>query len=261
MSVQLHLPDLPEVDISLGPPVPGSDGPVPPRRASLPWHLRLREALSAYLPLLLMGLIALATWWLVKHTPVPEPPAPARPVRSEPDYTMRGFALERFEADGRLKLRIEGEWLRHYPDTDRVEIDDARIRAFGADGRETLATAKRALGNGDGSEIQLLGGAEVTSRDAAGAPLFMRSEFLHAFLLSERVRSNLPVFVRYGGTEITAGGIDYDNGTRKLDFKGPVRAVLTPKGGPKAAPVAALTPSPTVSSAAVPKNNTGGRAP
>ena len=233
MSVELHLPDLPEVDISLGPNATGAQGDTPavPRRASVPWHFRLRDALSAYLPLLLMGLIALATWWLVKQTPVPEPPAAARAPRTEPDYTMRGFALERFDASGRLKVRIEGELLRHFPDSGRIEIEDARIRAFAPDGRETLATAKRALGNGDGSELQLLGGAEVTSRDTAGAPIFIRGEFLHAFLITERVRSHLPVLVRFGATELTAGGIDYDNGARRLEFKGPVRAVLAPRKG------------------------------
>ncbi|MFO1267651.1 MAG: LPS export ABC transporter periplasmic protein LptC [Rubrivivax sp.] len=225
MSVELNLPDLPEVDISFG---------AAARRVRVPWHLRLRDGLSAYLPLLLMLAIALATWWLVKHTPVPEPPAAERPVRSEPDYTMRAFALERFEADGRLKLRIEGDWLRHYPDTDRVEIEGARIRAFAPDGRETLATARRALGNGDGSEIQLLGGAEVTSRDASGRPVYIRSEFLHAFLVTERVRSNRPVLVRLGGSEMTAGGVDYDNAARKLELTGPVRAVLEPRA-PRAA--------------------------
>ncbi len=232
MSVELHLPDLPEVPISLGPAAnaPALTGPAAAsRRVSLPWHLRLREALSAYLPLLLMLLIALATWWLVKQTPVPEPAALARAARSEPDYSMRGFALERFDTDGRLKMRIEGDWLRHFPDTDRVEIEGARIHAFGVDGRETLATARRALGNGDGSEIQLLGGAEVTSRDAAGQPVFIRSEFLHAFLVTERVRTHLPVLARFGGAELSAGGIDYDNATRKLEFRGPVHAEFAPR--------------------------------
>ena len=230
MPVELHLPDLPEVPLSLGagdgpPAAPSAAG-----RGRTPWHIRLREALSAYLPLLLMLLIALATWWLVKNTPVPALPAPPQAVRSEPDYTMRGFALERFDASGRLVMRIEGDLLRHFPDSQRIEIDEARIRAFAADGRETLAIARRALGNADGSEMQLQGGAEVTSRDAAGTPIFIRSEFLHVFLVSERVRSHLPVLVRFGATELSAGGIDYDNAARKLDFKGPVRATLAPRG-------------------------------
>jgi lipopolysaccharide export system protein LptC len=228
MSVELHLPDLPEVPIQVG-PAPAAPGWVERRHA--PWHLRLRDTLSSYLPLLLMLLLVLATWWLVRSTPLPGPPAEARPVRSEPDYTMRQFALERFDAAGRLVLRVEGDWLRHFPDTDRVEIEQAQIRAIAPDGRVTLASARRALGNGDGSELQLLGGAEVTSTDADGAPVWIKSEFLHAFLVTERVRTDRPVVVRHGNTEVSAAGLEYDNGARRLDLTGPMKAVLKPPGG------------------------------
>jgi lipopolysaccharide export system protein LptC len=226
ISVELHLPDLPEVPISLG---PAAEEPGAPPRPRLPWHLRLREALSAYLPLLLMGLLALASWWLVKNAPRSEPPAPARAPAGEPDYTMTEFALERFDAGGRLKLRIEGERLRHFPDSDRIEIDRARIQSWAPDGRLTLATAARALGNGDGSEVQLLGGAEVTAQDAAGVPVVMRGEFLHAFLVTEQVRSHLPVLVRHGGSELRAAGLEYDHAARRLALKGPLRAQLPPR--------------------------------
>jgi lipopolysaccharide export system protein LptC len=229
VSVELHLPDLPEVPISLG-PAPAAGAPPRPR---LPWHLRLREALSAYLPLVLMLLLALASWWLVKNAPRTEPAAEARLPLGEPDYTMTQFALERFDASGRLKLRIEGDRLRHFPDSDRFEIDRARIRAWAPDGRLTLATAQRALGNGDGSEVQLLGGAEVTAQDAAGVPVVMQGEFLHAFLVTERVSSHLPVLVRHGSSDMRAAGLEYDHAARRLALKGPLRAQLTPTA-PKA---------------------------
>jgi lipopolysaccharide export system protein LptC len=223
MSVELHLPDLPEVPISLG-PVRGG-----PRRERLAWHLRLRAVLSASLPLLLMALLALASWWLVKNSPRGAVEAEDKPVSSEPDYTMNQFALERFAADGRLKLRIEGARMKHYPATDRFEIEGALISAIAEDGRITHASAKRAIGNGDGSEVQLLGGAEVTSSDASGQPVLMRSEFLHAFLVTERVKSHLPVLVRVGISELHADGLDYDHGARRLDLQGSVRARLTPR--------------------------------
>ena len=223
MSVELHLPDLPEVPISLGPAQSANPRP------RMPWHLRLRDVFSAYLPLLLMALLALASWWLVKNSPRPIAAAEERPVSSEPDYTMSGFALERFAADGRLRLRIEGAHMRHFPATDRIEIDDVRIHAVADDGRITLAHARQAIGKGDGSELQLLGGAEVTSDDGKGTPLQMRSEFLHAFLVTERVRSHLPVWVRLGTNEWRAGGLDYDHAARKLDLAGPMRAELAPR--------------------------------
>ena len=62
----------------------------------------------------------------------------AAPLRHEPDYTMRDFSVQRFSADGPLRAQIEGDALRHYPDTDTLEIDNARLRAVGPDGRVTL---------------------------------------------------------------------------------------------------------------------------
>jgi len=223
MSVELHLPDLPEVPISLG-PVRGA-----PRRERLAWHLRLRDVLSASLPLLLMALLALASWWLVKNSPRGVVEAEDKPVSSEPDYTMNQFALERFAADGRLKLRIEGARMKHFPATDRFEIEGALISAVAEDGRVTHATAQRAVGNGDGSEVQLIGGAEVTSSDASGQPVLMRSEFLHAFLVTERVKSHLPVTVQVGASEMSGDGLDYDHGARHLELLGSVHARLAPR--------------------------------
>ncbi len=222
MSIELHLPDLPEVPISLGP----ADGAA--LRADMPWHLRLRAAISAYSPLLLMTLLALATWGLVKNSPHTPAPEEVRAVSAEPDYTMSRFALERFDPAGKLKLRIEGEQMRHFPATDRIEIDGAVIRAIAPDGRVTLAHAQRAIGNGDGSELQLLGGAEVTSEREGDSTLVMRSEFLQAFFVTERVRSHLPVRVQMGATDLHAAGLDYDHGAHRLELKGPLRAVMAP---------------------------------
>jgi lipopolysaccharide export system protein LptC len=223
LSVELHLPDLPEVPISLGPPDLARAG------LRMPWHLRLRDMLSAYLPLLLMALLALATWWLVKHSPRAQAPEQERPVSSEPDYTMTQFAIERFDAGGRLKLRIEGTRMRHFPVADRLEIDGAQIRAIAQDGRLTLAHAQQAIGNGDGSELQLIGGAEVSSTDASGAPMVMRGEYLHLFLVTERVKTHLPVQVQLAGSEIRAAGLEYDHAARRLDLQGPMKAVLVPR--------------------------------
>ena len=78
MPVEIQLPDLPEIAI-------GSRA-YPPRPQRQPWHLRWRDGLSSYLPLLLMGALALATWWLVKHTP--GAPAPRDQVLPEPDINQ-----------------------------------------------------------------------------------------------------------------------------------------------------------------------------
>ena len=217
MAVEIQLPDLPEIALGGGDAI---------RRPHQPWHLRLRDGLSSYLPLLLMALLALATWWLVKNTPGAPPERSATVASGVPDYTMRRFVLQRFAPDGRLTARLEGRELRHYPGSDRIEVDELQLRAFAPDGRLTTATARRAVSNGAASELQLQGGAEVIGTDADGSPVEIRSEFLQAFIETQVVRTHLPVQVTHGASVLRAGGLNYDGVARVLDFKGPVRASL-----------------------------------
>ncbi|HZT56189.1 MAG TPA: LPS export ABC transporter periplasmic protein LptC [Burkholderiaceae bacterium] len=206
-----------------------SAAPRAPWQNPAPWYLRAIDTASTYLPLLLMALLALGTWWLVKNTPLFEGGRAAAPPRHEPDYTMTQFMVQRFGSNGAMRVQIEGDLMRHYPDTDTFEIDQPRIRAIGDDGRITTATARLALSNRDGSEVQLSGGAHVV-REAtpAQAAIDFRGEFLHYFQFTERVRSHLPVVVTQGGSEIRADAMAYDNLARVLDLTGHVRAVLSP---------------------------------
>ena len=206
-------------------PLPGATRDWQTRRQALPWSARIVETLSSYLPVLLMGLLALGSWWLVKSTPVPEGARPPAPVRHEPDYTMHTFSVQRFTPEGRLRAQIEGDALRHYPDTDTMEIEHPRVEGFSPDGGLTRASAQRALANGDASEVQLIGDARVT-RNATPTDegLSFRGEFLHAFLKTEQLRSHLPVTVTRGATVIRADSFSYDNLDRTVAMKGHVRA-------------------------------------
>jgi lipopolysaccharide export system protein LptC len=206
------------------------------RRVRGPWYSRAFDTVSAYLPLLLMAALALGTWWLVKNTPTFESGQTPTPLRHDPDYTMSQFTVQRFGPDGALRAQIEGDTMRHYPDTETIEVDNPRVRAIAADGRVSVATAHRALSNRDGSEIQLFGDArvirEATARDPA---IEFRGEFLDCARFTERVRSHLPVQVVQGPSELRADAMAYDNLAGVLDLHGHVRGVLTPTppGGSK----------------------------
>jgi lipopolysaccharide export system protein LptC len=206
-------------------PLPASGPQNPPPRPRQPLLWRIGQFLSAYLPLILMALLALATWWLVRNTPRPEEPREAALARHEPDYLMTAFTLQRFSADGRLRVQVRGTQMRHYPDTNTLEIDEPTIRATAADGSVTVATARRALSNGDATEVQLQGGARVLREARADqAAIEFEGEFLHAFLATERVKSHLPVHVRQGGSEMRVAWLEYDHLARIAKLGGPLKA-------------------------------------
>lgn len=199
------------------------------------WVRQGWEQFSLYLPVVLMGLLALGTWWLVRNAPMPLLPAIERQQGNQPDYFMKSFSVKSFDASGRLQSEVQGEEARHYPDSDTLEIDKARMRSVTPQGRLTVATADRALTNADGSEVQLFGNAIVTREPLPvkpGSPaqprLEFRSEFLHAYTNTERVRSDKPVTLTRGNDRFTADGMDYDNLDQVLQLRGRVHGVLQP---------------------------------
>ena len=206
----------------------------PPRQSV--WELVRAgwERISIYLPIILMGLMALGTYWLARNTPSLSPAEVQRAATHDPDYFMRRFSVKTFDAAGRLKSEIFGTEARHYPDTDTLEVDQPRIRSFNARGELTVATAKRAISNSDGSEVQLTGDAVVTreattDQNGHSRPrLEFRGEFLHVYMDTERVKSHKPVELTRGESRFTADSMDFDNIDQVMELRGRVHGTLVP---------------------------------
>ncbi len=192
------------------------------------------ERLTLYLPVLLMGVFAMATYWLVRSTPITGTTATAVAVQHQPDYFMRQFAVSTFDAQGQLKSEVKGTELRHFPDTDMIEIDQVKIRSFDEQGHLTTATAQRALSNRDGSEVTLIGDAQVlraatVSANGKEQPVMtFKGEQLHAFINTEQVSSSLPVTLTHGQDQFTADRMDFDNRKQIIQLDGRVKGVLFP---------------------------------
>ena len=199
--------------------------------------LRLWDSVYIYLPLVMMGVLALGTYWLQRNTPVFNTVEGNKEVRHVTDYFMRNFTVKNFDDAGLLKSEVMGAEARHYPDTDTLEIDQGRIRSVDTEGRLTTSTANRVLSNGDGSELQLIGNARVVReslQDAVGRDtprMQFSGEFLHIFLNDERVKSHKPVVLMRGKDQFSADTLAYDNLTGVADLKGRVKGVLTPTAG------------------------------
>jgi lipopolysaccharide export system protein LptC len=197
----------------------------------------LRDAWDRFLllfPLVSMGLLALGTYWLVRSTPPSTGAVAARVVVHEPDYFMNEFSVKTFDASGRVKTEVSGFMARHYPDTQWLEIEGVRVRSFDEQGRVTTATAQRGLTNEDASEVQLMGNAVVVRQADPGSMrpalprVEYRSDFLHAFLNTERVQSHKPVELIRGNDRFIADRLEFDNVEQVLQLSGRVRGTLSP---------------------------------
>ena len=202
-----------------------------------PWRsaLRVWDRVSIYLPIVLMGALALTTYWLVRNSPVFAPPEAAKAARHDVDYFMRKFTIKSFDEVGILRNEVKGLEGRHYADTDTLEIDQPRIRNISDLGRHVTSTSLRALSNGDGSEVQLFGDAHVVREPVRGVDgevlprMEFRGDFLHAYVNEERVKSHLPVVLTRGADQFSGDTFAYNNVTGIVELKGRVKGLMVPR--------------------------------
>jgi lipopolysaccharide export system protein LptC len=195
---------------------------------------KLIGSLTLYLPIVLMGVLALGSWWLARNTPVAVTAAPQQVQRQEPDYFLTQFSVKSFDPQGQLMSEVWGQKARHFPATDILEIDAARFRSLRS-ARVTVGQGDRAYSNGDGSEVQLVGNAVVVreaEKNAQGRDLprmEFKGEFLHAFLRTEEVKSHKPVTMQRGADQFSGDAMVYNKIDGIVQLDGRVRVRLESK--------------------------------
>ena len=193
------------------------------------------DRVSIYLPVLLMMVLALASYWLLRATPEAEEPGPKPEVTHEPDYFMNRFSVKVFEPCGALKTELYGTAARHHPDVGTLVVDAARVRSFGQQRQLSTATARQITSNDEGTVFVLEGDAAVVRQAGKGAngELLPRLEFHGQYLRvstePEHIMSDKPVLLVRGQDQMTADSLDYSGDSRIAVLTGHVRAHFAPR--------------------------------
>jgi lipopolysaccharide export system protein LptC len=212
--------------------------PTAPKRQRQPLAWRLHRWASNYLPLLVLGLMALATTWLVRQSPLPDGPTEDLPPRTKPDYEMRGFELQRFAKDAAGHGWLRGDVLRHFPDGDRLEIEGLRLRLQGQDGSWLLLESDHAQGPQDGSRLVLRGNVKVrrfapnTQPDVDPPMLTLTTAELLALDEGRELSSGVATQVLTSSSRLQLSNFRYRHDDGSLRFTGPSKAELNPRKRP-----------------------------
>ena len=187
------------------------------------------DRVTLYLPLLVMLVLALGSWWLVRSMPDLWSAPKDKAVRKEPDYNLRQFVVKVFDAQGRLVREVKGDEGRHYPDTDELHIEQITFKAQTEAGQRLNAIGRKGIATGDGERVTLLGDARAVREASDDQPrIELRGEKIIALIKAEKMLSSDPVHITRGGDVFTANQMDFDIQSGHYLLSGRVRGTLAP---------------------------------
>jgi lipopolysaccharide export system protein LptC len=194
--------------------------------------MRLRrtlDRLTIYLPLILFGLLALGSWWLVRSMPELLPPGIDRQLRQDPDYQLEKFTVKSFDASGRMTREISGQSATHFPARQELHIQDVRLFAENEVGTRIEAQAQKGVSLEKEQQVNLSGNVVVVrSADTQGPRMVMKSQTVTALVDEDRLVSNTPVEIVRGGDVVTAQSMDFDTRNGQYKLQGQVKSTLAP---------------------------------
>jgi len=191
---------------------------------------RLLDALSLYLPMIVLALLACGSWWLVRSMPSLSSPPTHKPERQDPDYRLSDFSVKSFDTTGQMTREVAGKSAQHFPATEELHIEQIRIFAQNDRGGRMNAQAQQGIASDDGAKVTLLGQAQAIKHSQADLPqIELRGERLVALPDEDRIESLDPVNITRDRDVFTANAMSFNSNTGEYVLQGRVRGVLVPK--------------------------------
>lgn len=193
--------------------------------------LSVGRTLLRLMPLLLMGIITLATFWLVeKNSPV-EKSAVARIRLHEPDYIIKEGTLSALNEQGNTKYRILGNKVTHYDDDASIDIENPRMRLFQPDKAPVTVKSNTGHLDGDLTILELFDNAsifrpaqEATPTEPATLRMLASSSYFKVLINDDIIQTDRPITLEQGMSIMnsTEGGT-FDNVQQKMTLSGQVK--------------------------------------
>ncbi|MDY3331847.1 MAG: LPS export ABC transporter periplasmic protein LptC [Pelistega sp.] len=178
----------------------------------------MKERLPALIALFLLVGLVVTTWWAADYAQRAVPVDTPVSIRHEPDAWSGKFIMITTNEQGQAINRLSGDRLRHYPDDDSYEADNAHLIGMHPNNPRTLASAKLATLKDKGDLVLLQGNAHIhrfPTEDSSR--LDVRSEELIVLPKEDIVKTDKEADVQQGNSRMKGKGMIYNNETRRLE--------------------------------------------
>ena len=204
--------------------------------------LGIGRTLLRLMPLILMGALTLATFWLVRKNTPPEKSALERVRLHEPDYIINDGALSALNEFGNTKYRILGKKVTHYDDDASIDILTPRLRLFQPNKAPVTVKADTGHLDGDLTILDLIDNASIfrpaqaaTVVEPASPRMLASSSYFKVLINDDIIETDRPITLEQGMSVMhsTEGGV-FNNIEQSMVLSGQVKGRIerAPRSNP-----------------------------
>jgi lipopolysaccharide export system protein LptC len=177
----------------------------------------MKERFPSLIAVILLLALVAGTYWAADYAQRAVAIDPPRRLTHEMDAWGRDFVMLRSDITGQPTNRLEGDYIKHFPDNDSYEINAPRAIGLQPGNPVTIGVSKTAVMDSGGKRIVMNGDAHVhRNADAEREPLDVRSQQLIILPDDDVVQTEQPAQVDQGPNRMNGKGMHYNNKTRQL---------------------------------------------
>ena len=192
-----------------------------------------RRSIGALLPLAILLLLAMLTFWLDRTVELNAFRA-AGPVTHEPDYVVDNFVIKRLSDAGDPRYLLSSTRMLHYPDDDSSHLESPKLIQAQPGRPETRVSAKRGVVSADGKEVKLFDSVELFKAGEKGPQrntddMRVRTEYLRVIPDDDKADTPERVLIEQGKTVLAGTGMTFDNRYRRIELQSAVAGTFERK--------------------------------
>jgi lipopolysaccharide export system protein LptC len=192
----------------------------------------MRDRWRAWVPALLLSLLAALTWWLDQKV---QPLGPHDSASgADPDFVAENFEAKRMNEDGTERYSVIANKMVHYPGDNSAVLDEPRLTHFDPGKAPVSIRANQGVVSSNGETVDFRGDVQVRRAPDGNDPeMTLVTSFLHVIPDKNLVQTDREVTLTHGNSTVKSVGLEFNNKTRELKLLSNVKGQLqTPhKGG------------------------------
>ena len=198
------------------------------------------DRLNAWSPVLLLGALALLTWWLDAQV-ARDTARRDGSTRHDPDLYIENFRAESYDAAGELRQSLSAAKALHHPDDDSIDFVNPTLALTDPGKPRLTITADTGMLTGDHETVIVRGKVRgvrdqvppATPGGRPEGPVTLATEEMRVVPRKGLASTTAPVTIQDPRGIIRATGMDLDNNARTVKFHADVRGTLQPHTLPK----------------------------